>query len=163
MNQNSSSKITYLSFLLGKELFGANVGQILEVIKGEQITEVPRSEDFIRGIINFRGEIVPVIDFFMKIGISENENQSQDIIIIVELFEQEQPIKLGLLVDSVRKVFEAKTEEIKNVPEFGLYYNPEYLKGVIKTQEGLVSIIDLDKTLKEKDIQIIIESKNNLK
>lgn len=163
MNQNSSSEITYLSFFLGKELFGANVRQILEVIKGEQITEVPRSEDFIKGIINFRGEIVPVIDFFKKIGINAKKNQNQDVIIVVELFEEEKSIKLGLLVDSVRKVFEAKPEEIKNVPEFGLYFNPEYLKGVIKTQDGLVSIIDLDKTLKEKDIQIILESKQNSK
>ena len=163
MNQASTQNNTYLSFYLGKELFGANVKHILEVLKGEVITDIPRTDEFICGIINFRGNIVTVIDFQKKLNMKVVENQVRDIIIVVELHYEERTATIGLLADKVRKVFSLENKDLKPVPEFGEYYNPEYLSGVAKTKEGLVMILDLEKVLNEKDVQLLLKSNNQEK
>jgi purine-binding chemotaxis protein CheW len=155
MSDMTSKGKTYLSFYMGDELFGANVVYILEVLKGEHITEIPRSEDFIEGIINFRGEIVTVIDFKSKLNLPETNKKDQEIIIVVELLNDDKNVKVGLLADKVRKVFDMADADLKPVPEFGQYYNPEYLNGVAKTSDGLVMIIDIEKVLNDKDVQIL--------
>ncbi|HBH48220.1 MAG TPA: hypothetical protein DDX98_06250 [Bacteroidales bacterium] len=160
MNHSSEQSNTYLSFYLGEELFGANVKHILEVLKGETITEIPRSEEFIEGIINFRGEIVTVIDFQKKLNMPIPNQQEKEIIIVVELHSDEKTALIGLLADQVRKVFSMNNSELKPVPEFGNYYNPEFLTGVAKTNDGLVMILDVEKVLSEADVQLIIETNN---
>jgi purine-binding chemotaxis protein CheW len=162
MNQSSNQSNTYLSFYLGKELFGANVKHILEVLKGETVTEIPRSDTFIKGIINFRGDIVTVIDFQKKLNMPSQENMERDVIVVVELLTHDRIATIGLLADRVRKVFNMENKDLKPVPEFGEYYNPEYLTGVAKTSEGLVMILDLEKVLNEKDVQLIIKT-NDIK
>lgn len=160
MDTINSDVKTYLSFYLGKELFGANVIHILEVLIGEQVTEIPKSESFISGIINFRGEIVTVIDFQEKLNIPGEKGSKQNLIIVVELEYADSTVKLGLLTEKVCKVFEMEDKELKSVPDFGQYYNPEYLTGVAKTNNGLVMLLDLEKVLNEKDVQLlkVIES-----
>jgi purine-binding chemotaxis protein CheW len=96
------------------------------------ITEIPRSEEFIEGIINFRGEIVTVIDFQKKLNMPITNQQEKEIIIVVELHSDEKTALIGLLADQVRKVFSMNNSELKPVPEFGNYYNPEFLTGVAK-------------------------------
>ncbi len=154
MNKSDDNK-TYLSFCLGGEFFGANVRFILEVLKKETITEIPRSEDFIVGIINFRGEIVTVIDLYKKLNMPTPLVPSKDLIIVLELFEGEKSTKVGIIADKVRKVFEISNEQLMPVPEFGKYYNPEYLTGVAKTADGFVLTLDIEKVLNEKDVRII--------
>ena len=159
MNHINTQSRTYLSFYLGTELFGANVNLILEVLKGEQVTEIPRSDDFIKGIINFRGEIVTVIDFQRKLNMPSKKTDKQNIIIVVELHYDNRSVMLGLLASKVRKVFNMIDSDLKAVPEFGQYYNPEYLTGVAKTADGLVMLLDIEKILNEKDVQILKEIK----
>lgn len=154
---NQKSK-TYLSFYLGGELFGADVKYILEVLKDEPITEIPRSEDFIKGIINFRGEIVTVVDFFKKMNMEGENTIDKEIIIVVELSKDDKQVKVGLQADKVRKVFEMSDTDLKPVPEFGKYYNPEFLTGVAKTDDGLVMLLDVEKILSENEVNLIIES-----
>lgn len=162
MSSLANNNKTYLSFYLGKELFAADVKHILEVLKGEQITEIPRSSDFIEGIINFRGEIVTVINSIKKLNLPFITESRQNIIIVIELHYGEKNVKVGLLSDKVCKVFQIEDKELKAVPEFGHYYNPEYLTGVAKTAEGLNMILDLEKVLNDKDVQLLqkIEEKS---
>lgn len=158
---NNHKSCTYLSFYLGGELFGANVNYILEVLKDEPITEIPRSEDFIKGIINFRGEIVTVVDFFKKLNMKGEILDNKEIIIVVELCQDNKQVKVGLQADKVRKVFEMADTELKPVPEFGKYYNPEFLTGVAKTTDGLVMLLDVEKILSECEVNLIMESNKN--
>lgn len=158
MQQNSTNN-TYLSFYIGKELFGANVDLILEVLKDEQITEIPRSEEFILGIINFRGEIVTVIDFEKKLNMPSKEKSNRDIVIVVELHYDERTVRVGLAANKVRKVFSVDDKDLKSVPEFGQYYNPEFLTGVAKIPDGLVMLLDVEKVLNEKDVQLLTDIK----
>lgn len=157
MQDYNNQKKTYLSFYVGKELFGANVKHILEVLKGEQITEIPRSDDFVQGIINFRGEIVTVINFEKKLNMPSPNDKAQDVIIVIELHYNDRSVRVGLQANKVRKVFDMADSELKPVPEFGQYYNPEFLTGVAKTNEGLVMLLDIEKVLNEKDVQLITE------
>ncbi len=160
---NNKKSNTFLSFYLGKELFGADVKFILEVLKDEPITEIPRSEDFIKGIINFRGEIVTVVDFFKKLNMHGESAAEKNIVIVIELTQDNKNVKVGLLADRVRKVFEMPIDEIKPVPEFGEYYNPEFLTGVAKTTDGLVMLLNLEKILNEKEVNLILKSNNKEK
>lgn len=150
---------TYLSFFLGKELYGANVKHILEVLKDEPLTEIPKSKDFIVGIINFRGEVVTVIDLFKKLNIPETDNQTKSIVIVFELLDNDKNIKVGVLVNKVKKVFEMDENMQLPIPEFGKYYNPEYLVGVTKLNEEFVMLLNIEKVLSEEDVQLIIDNK----
>ncbi|MCG8696620.1 MAG: chemotaxis protein CheW [Bacteroidales bacterium] len=152
---NNQNNTTYLSFYIGNELLGADVSYILEVLLNEPVTAIPRTEDFIVGVLNFRGEIVTVIDFADKLNLPIPESKKSSIVVVVELFKEDKAIKIGLKVDQVRKVFEVPGNELKEVPEFGKYYNPEFLMGVAKTNDGLVTLLDLEKILNEKEVQLI--------
>lgn len=157
---NSKTK-TYLSFYMGTELFGSDVKYILEVLKDEPLTKVPRTEDFIEGIINFRGEIVTVIDFYKKLNMPGTDSLKKDVVIILELFSNEKSIKVGIITDKVRKVFELSDSEVKPVPEFGKYYNPEFLTGVVKTSDGLVMLLDIEKVITASEVDILRKINND--
>lgn len=156
--ENSTN--TYLSFYLGKELYGANVAHILEVLKDEPLTGIPKSKDFIVGIINFRGEVVTVIDLFKKLNMAEDENAEKPIIIVFELEKNDKIIKVGVLVNKVKRVFEMDDDKQLPIPEFGKYYNPEYLVGVTKLTDEFVMLLNIEKVLNDEDVQLIIENKN---
>jgi purine-binding chemotaxis protein CheW len=154
---------TYLSFYLGNELFGIHIGNVLEVLKNETITHVPKTREFIRGIINFRGEIVSVIDFYEKLNLPKNDEYSEKVIIILEFIDGENPVKVAVLADKVKKVFEEAEAKIKSVPEFSSYYNPEFLNGAVKDDEGFILLLNVEKIFTEKEVQLIKNTDNNNK
>lgn len=149
---------TYLSFYLGNELFGINVGQIIEVLLNEPVSPIPKSRDFIEGIVNFRGEVVTVIDLFKKINVPENEDMKKNIIAVIELVANEKTIRVGALVNKVKKVFTIENDQLLPVPEFGEYYNPEYLLGVAKLDDEFVMLLDIEKVLNENEVNIILDT-----
>ena len=156
-------KNSYLSFYIGKELMGINVKHVHEVLLNEPLTAIPRTEDFIIGVLNFRGEIVTVIDFAEKLNLSQPLKREKSVVIIVELDSPGNKVKIGLNIDRVRKVFELRGDELKTVPEFGQHLNPEYLIGVAKTTEGLTTLLDVEKILNEKEVNIMSNTKKNIK
>lgn len=160
MTNSNQKTSTYLSFYLGNELFGANVEHILEVLRDEQITEIPRSQDFIKGIINFRGEIVTVIDLFTKLNMPTENEMLKPIVIVFELVGHEKTVKVGVLVQKVKKVFELNKSDELPIPEFGKYYNPEYLTGVAKLNNEFVMLLDIEKVLNNEEVQLILDSEN---
>lgn len=148
---------TYLSFYLGKDLFAANVGNILEVLRNEKITEIPRSKEFIKGIINFRGDIVTVIDIFRKVSLPNAITEDNKTIVVFELKLNDKQVKIGVLVSKVKKVFEINNNEQYPIPEFGKYYNPDFLIGVTKLDNQFVMILNLAKILNDEEVNIILE------
>lgn len=158
---NINKEGTYLSFYLGKELFAANVEQILEVLRDEQLTEIPRSKDFIEGIINFRGEIVTVIDLFKKLNMQSGSEKTKNIIVVFEISSNDTKVKVGVMVDKVQKVFTISEADCLPIPEFGKYYNPEYLTGVTKLDENFVKLLNINKVLNDDEVSLILENKEN--
>ncbi len=145
---------SYLTFKLHKELFAINVQNILEVLQEFQIVEVPDAPKYISGMINFRNDIIPVINFREKFMFPKNE-EKKDKVIVIDIIIDDIAIKFGALVDKVRDVFEIKDEELKDTPEFGSKYNPEYIEAMIYKNSDHFMLLNLEKVFSDKEIKII--------
>ncbi|MBN2612502.1 MAG: purine-binding chemotaxis protein CheW [Bacteroidales bacterium] len=148
-------ELSYLIFTLGKEQFAVNVNKIIEVIRNTELTEVPRTEKYIEGIINFRGDIVTVVNTKRKINLADKKEIKNPVIIVFELQFDGKIVRLGALADKVKKVIEISEDEIQAVPDFGSYFNPEFLEGAINTPQGFTMILDIEKIFSAKDVEII--------
>ncbi len=135
---------TYLTFLIGKEFFAVNVTKVLEVIQHQDITPIPKAPEQILGIINFRGEILPVIDTHLKFNL-QTDNEVNRIIIVFEIAEEGTKRFIAATADSVKDVIEIDDNEIKPVPEMGIRYNSNYLAGVIRRSNEFILVLNVEK------------------
>jgi purine-binding chemotaxis protein CheW len=145
-------KSTYLTFLLGKEYFAVNVNYVLEVLQHQQITAVPQTPGHILGIINFRGDILPVIDTRRKFNLTVDENGKKPIIIVFEVTSESQTITIAATADSVKDVIEVEPDEIKPVPEMGLSYNAKLISGAIRRADIFIMMLDIEKVFSINDL-----------
>jgi len=157
MAQKNKHKNTYLSFRLGKEIFTISVKKVLEVLQKQYITEMPDMPNYIKGVINFRGDILPVIDARVKFNMHVTDLESY-VIIVLEITDNDKTIRVCALVDSVKDVISVDDNEIKPVPEMGLKYNTEYLHGMIKTDESFITILNVDKIFSTTQLNEISNS-----
>ncbi|WP_462281566.1 chemotaxis protein CheW [Salinivirga cyanobacteriivorans] len=160
MEENSAYR-SILHFQLGTETLGVGVSNVLEVLRNNGLTPIPRSADFVRGIVQFRGEIITVIDFSEKLNLHENEPTSGKVIIVFQIKTNEHSFKVGVLADDVKAVEELHESDIKTVDEITHYYNPEYLEGVVKLKEEFVIVLDVNKIFSDKDIELIKTTAKN--
>jgi purine-binding chemotaxis protein CheW len=135
----------YLTFKLDEEVFALDVAKVREILEESSITKVPQTPDFMRGVINLRGSVVPVIDLRLKFGMSRTEKTVNTCIIVVEVQLEEEAIVLGALADSVQEVIEMESGQIKAAPHIGTHLKTEFLKGMGKYNENFVMILDIDK------------------
>ena len=149
-----SLKDYYLSFNLGKEIFAIKVQSVLEVLPVQTITPVPKTSTIVLGIINFRGEIVPVLDFKKKLSIKPVAG-SKHVIIVVEIELQPVNVLVGILVDGVNDVFEIALNDIKQIPDIGIKFKAEFLSGIYKTGEKFLSLLDIQKVFSREEIMTV--------
>lgn len=152
-----TEKKTFLSFQLEKEVFAVNVSKVLEVLQMQKITKVPKTPDYIQGVINFRGEILPVIDTRQKFSLTKVDDYSNFVIIMLNFERNGKEQKIGAIVDSVMDVFEYKELDIKDVPELGSRYNLEFIYGMIKKDDEFIMILDVDKVFSVEELTIVRE------
>ena len=135
---------TYLSFRIGNELFGIQVTGVREVLELPSITPVPRTPDFMKGVINLRGEVVPILDLRQKLG-AKNLSASVDtsIIVIEQSGEEDESLTFGALVDSVEEVFDLNSDTIEAPPSMGLFFDTAFLDGVGKRGEEFAMLLNL--------------------
>ena len=145
---------SYLTFKLHNELFAVNVKKVLEVLQEFKIIEVPDAPEYIKGMINFRGNIIPIINFRQKFQFPENETDKNKVIVL-EIIIDDNSVKFGAIVDKVNDVFEVEQENMKEKPEFGSKYNPEYMTGMINKNEEFFMILNIEKIFTDKEINII--------
>ncbi|MDA3866599.1 MAG: chemotaxis protein CheW [Salinivirgaceae bacterium] len=162
MTQNDQI-FSILSFQLGDEVFGVNVTNVLEVLHNKGVTPIPRSETFVRGIVQFRGEIVTVIDFSEKLNLHNNSPTSGKVIVVFYVQSNAHSFKVGVLADDVKAVDQIPAAKIQPVEEMNHYFNPEFLKGVYQRNSEFVIVLDIDKIFSEKEIQLIKQSTTNEK
>ncbi len=163
MEENSQDTKSVLSFRLGNELLGVDVLNVIEVLKNTGLTDIPRSSDFVRGIVQFRGEIITVIDFSEKLNLHKNVETTGNVIIVFQIEANDQKFKVGILADEVKAVEEKSLGDIKAIDEISHYYNPEYLEGVYKRNEEFVIVLNLNKIFSDKEIDLIQKSTKNEK
>lgn len=147
----------FLTFTLGKEIFALDIGTVREVLELTSITKIPRTPDFMRGVINLRGHAVPVVDMRLKLGMSKGEDTVDTCIIIVEIEFDGEFTVMGALVDSVREVFEMMPDTIEPAPKMGAAINAEYIKGMGRQNEQFIIIIDINKIFSAEELAMAKE------
>lgn len=151
----------YLSFTLEDEVFAVDVSQVREILDLGSITRVPRTPDYMRGVINLRGSLVPVLDLRLQLGMSVTEDHLGTCIIVVEVRMDDTLIVLGALADSVQEVIEIEPEHIEDVPRLGTRLNNEFIKGMGKLDRRFVMILDIDKIFNNDELTIVQDSIDN--
>lgn len=147
-------KETYLTFVLGQDIFAVNVKNVLEVLEQQQITKVPKVPSYISGIINFRGEIVPVVNTRLKFNLNGIDEGIKNIIIVYILEQGGQQFSIAGTADGVKDVIEITQDEIKPVPEMGINYDVRFISGVIKLDEKFILLINPEKVFSVSDTEI---------
>ncbi|MBE0425799.1 MAG: chemotaxis protein CheW [Nitrospirae bacterium] len=147
----------YLTFKLDKELYAVYVAHVREIQEASAITKVPRTPEFMRGVINVRGSVVPVIDMRLKLGMQAAKDTIDTCIVIMEIGLEDEVIIIGAVADSVQEVFELPPERIEPAPKIGTLLNTKFIKGIGKHNENFVIILDIEKILTADEIAIVRE------
>jgi purine-binding chemotaxis protein CheW len=142
----------YLTFKLDDEVFALDIGKVREVLDFTSITKVPRTPEFMRGVINLRGSVVPVVDLRLKFGMTKTENTVNTCIIIVEVTVDEETTVLGALADSVQEVLDLEPGHIEPAPKIGTRLNTEFIKGMGKRDSNFIIILDIDKVFSVNEL-----------
>lgn len=135
----------YLTFTLGEEKYAVEVSNIREILDCTTITKVPRAPESMRGVINLRGSVVPVVDMRMKLGMTPTEESISTCIIVVEIVVEGETNLLGALADSVQEVLEIEPEQIEAAPRIGVDARSDFIKGMGKRGDQFIMILDVDK------------------
>ncbi len=153
INQNS-----YLTFRLGKELFAANVRYVLHILPMPEITEVPNSPDYMKGVINHGGKVLPVIDTRDKFNMPRVEKTRNTCIVVVEINSNDDTINVGAVVDSVHDVLEISDNQIQPPPGIGSKYQSEFIEGMIKEKDEFIILLNMNKVFSAEEVISITQN-----
>jgi purine-binding chemotaxis protein CheW len=151
----------YLTFTLGEEDFALEIAKVREVLDYTTITKVPRMPEFLRGVINLRGNVVPVIDFRLKLGMSAIQRTVDTCIVIVEILIDGELTQMGALADSVKEVIDLDPSQISPPPKLGTKLNNEFIKGMGKQDEKFLIILDIDRVLSCDEWEMLQRTSNS--
>ena len=156
--KTSDYQNSYLTFKLGKEEFAANVKNVLNILEYTRITEVPKAPEYMKGVINLRGEVLPVIDTRIKFGMSPAEIDSNTCIIVTEIQMDKEEVRIGALVDSVQQVLEIEENQIEPCPTIGNQYNSEFISGMVVDNDKFIMILNINKVFSQEEIEDVQSS-----
>ncbi len=158
MNQQTTQESsTYLTFVLGEETFGLEVRKVREVLDVASVTHIPRMPEYMRGVINLRGRVVPVLDLRSRFGLPEAERSDDSCIIVVEvdLDLEEEAVVCGVLADSVKAVLDMKSDDIEPPPRIGTGIDTSYIRGIGKNDDDFVIIMDVNRVFTAGEIDLV--------
>lgn len=159
MNSNEVMESTqYLTFGLGEEEFALEIARVREVLDYTTITKVPRMPEFLRGVINLRGNVVPVVDLRLKLGMSAVQKTKDTCIVIVEIQMDGEQMQLGGLTDSVQEVIDLDPGQIEPAPRIGTKLNTEFIRGMGKRDDRFLIILDIDRVLSSDELAVVQSS-----
>ncbi|THB62570.1 MAG: chemotaxis protein CheW [Spirochaetaceae bacterium] len=149
------NKVQLLTFTLEDEQYGVEVHRVREVLEYTRITKVPRTLDFMRGVINLRGSVVPVVDLRLKFDMDETPKTIDTSIVVMEIEVNGEPVVLGALADSVQEVIDLDSTTIEAAPQIGTSINNRFIKGIGKQDETFIIILDIDRVFTEEDMNAL--------
>ena len=147
----------YLTFKLGEETFALDVAEVREILDFTSVTKVPRTPSFMRGVINLRGSVVPVMDLRLKFGMSVTEQTVNSCIIVVEMSMEGDQVVIGVLADAVQEVIDMEPEQIEPAPRIGTKLNMDFILGMGKHNGAFMMILDIDKIFEGSDLDLDLE------
>ncbi len=148
----------YLTVVLESEAYGLNVLKIREIIRLQKITPVPQMPDFVKGVINLRGRVIPVVDLRVKFGLKAEFTERTCIVVVQVKMPNDQVVQMGLIVDSVEEVVNLTAAEIEPTPEFGAKIDTAYLLGMAKVKGQVKTLLDIDRVVSPETMQVIAKA-----
>ena len=148
----------YLTFTLAEEEYGIGILKIKEIIGMLPITSVPQTPEFVKGVINLRGKVIPVMDLRLRFGMPSIDYSERTCIIVVEIDGQVGTILVGIVVDAVSEVLNIKGDDIEKTPTFGTKLNTDYILGMAKMEGGVKILLDIDQVLGSDTISNLSEA-----
>ncbi len=142
----------YLTFSLENEEYGIGILKIKEIIGMMPVTTIPRTPEFVKGVINLRGKVIPVVDLRLRFKMEPSDYTDRTCIIVVEIENQVGMIQIGVVVDSVSEVLNVGSDDIEEAPSFGTKLDTEYILGMAKMDGGVKILLDIDKVLNDEEI-----------
>ena len=159
LEENSEDMQQFLTFLLSGESYGIGILHIKEIIEYGNITTVPAMPDFIAGVINLRGSVVPVIDLACRFQTKKTELSKKTSIIVIEIVEEEEILELGIVVDMVNEVLELKPDQLSPAPSFGTKIRTDFIKYMGKvSNDHFMIILDMENVLSVDELSIVNEA-----
>ena len=142
----------YLTFSLEKEEYGIGILKVKEIIGMMPVTSVPRTPDFVKGVINLRGKVIPVVDLRLKFAMESIAYTDRTCIIVVEIDSADATVLIGIVVDAVSEVLNINSDEIEDAPQFGTSLDTNYILGMAKMEGGVKILLDIDKVLSQQEV-----------
>ena len=146
---------SYLTFELGEEVFACHVNKLLHILEIPYITEIPGSPNYMKGIINLRGKVLPVIDTKVKMGLPAIEFTKDTCIVVMDITLDNDSLLVGVLVDSVSEVLEFNEEQILPAPNLGSKYHSDFISGIVRQDEKFILVIDIDMVFSMDEIDFL--------
>jgi purine-binding chemotaxis protein CheW len=160
MNEELNTLTSYLSFKLGEETFAANVSNVLNILEMTKITKVPKAPNYMKGVINLRGTVLPLIDTRIKFGLTPTEFTPNTCILVLDIQIKGESLQVGGLVDSVQEVLEIEPKQILPPPNIGSEFKSDFISGMYKpNEEQFIMILDIDKVF---SIEELVEVQDTL-
>jgi purine-binding chemotaxis protein CheW len=145
----------YLSFNLGESLFAVDVRQTKEILDFRRTTRVPQTPDYMLGVINLRGAVVPVIDLRRKLGLPARDVSQDTCIVVLEIARDEEVLTVGVVTDSVQEVLELGADEIEPPPRIGSGLNIDYIRGMGKKEDNFIILLDANRIFSSDEIVLL--------
>ena len=160
---NEENEDQFLTFMLGGEMFALEILNIKEIIEYGQVTTVPMMPGFVRGVINLRGAVVPVIDLSIRFGAKKTEVGKRTCIVIVEIELHDEKHVIGVIVDSVSEVLAIPNTQIEKAPAFGAKLRADFIKGMGKIDSRFVIILNIEQVLSMEEMLELVEKVEDVK
>ena len=148
----------FLTFLMANEKYGLEILKVREIIGMMDVTSVPTTPAFIRGVINLRGKVIPVVDLRLKFGIEAKEDTQRTCIIVVQITHPGQEMIMGIIVDEVWDVLDIDRNQIEPPPSFGANIRTDFILGMGKVDQKVLTMLDIDRVLSEQEIALVESS-----
>ncbi len=148
----------FLTFLMANEKYGLEILKVREIMGMMAVTSVPTTPAFIRGVINLRGKVIPVIDLRLKFRIKAKEDTERTCIIVVQLAHPGQEMIMGIIVDEVSDVLDIDQDQIEPPPSFGVNIRTDFILGMGKVDQKVMTMLDIDRVLTEQEVALVESS-----
>ncbi len=155
VNAMADKEGKYLTFMLAEEEYGISILKIKEIIGMMPITTIPQTPEFVKGVINLRGKVIPVIDLRLRFGMDAIDYTERTCIIVVEIEGSAGTVQIGIVVDAVSEVLNVNAEDVEETPTFGAKLNTDYILGMAKMEGGVKILLDIDRVLNGDEVALL--------
>ncbi len=149
---------SYLIFKIGGEEYAASAGKVQRILELQSITKIPKAQVYMKGVINLMGQVLPVIDARLKMGLEEKEPDNNTCIIVLEIKKLGKVVETGIIVDSVQSVVEIQKEEIKGPPSLGVEVNADFIHGLVEQDNKFIMLLDVDNVFSADEVISLSEA-----